>query len=92
MVFYEQHKDLFFEAYGKSAASSWPPCSRLLRLVRVNFAHNGAVRDFSKYLPLDWRELRLPEGALNSLVDQLTGPDYLLLCLDAMDELTEQQS
>ena len=55
MVFFEQHKGAFRDAFGKAEPSSWPPCSRLLRLARNSHAHDGVVGACAASWPLQWR-------------------------------------
>ena len=88
MVFFEQHKEVFRDTFGKGKPSSWPPCSRLLWLARNSHAHNGEIGAYASSLPLRWRELYLADAGNNRLAENISGPDYLLLCWDALEEVT----
>lgn len=90
MTFYEQHKHLFCERYGKQNKTAWPVRARLLWMIRNHHAHNGNLRQGTEALPIYWRALSLVDGSCATLTDHFAGPDYFILCRDALDELSRE--
>lgn len=92
MAFYEQHKQLFWERYGRKNSSRWPVCARLLWMIRNHHAHNGDLRQWTEALPMYWRALSLVDGSSAALTNHFAGPDYFILCRDTLDELLREQA